>query len=190
MNLTIGARYAATAVLLGTAMYAAAARAGATPQESWPQVWLNPGIYSHHFDSSKGLRNNNIGFGAEVMLANDHVLMAGSFINSNRARTHFAAYEWRPLHWRFSGVNVSAGIALGAFDGYPNYRNGAWFVAPLPLLSIEGKTLEELRAFNKDDVLDLLGIPLGPVRIKCALLPLKVLKAGVYGIKGWPDEEE
>lgn len=126
---------------LCTALYAAGAQAEATPQDSWPQVWLNPGIYSQHFDSGKGLRNNNIGFGAEVMLASDHVLMAGSFINSNRARTHFAAYEWRPLHWKFYGADVGAGIAVGAFDGYPNYRDGGWFVAPLPLLSIEGKTL-------------------------------------------------
>ncbi len=56
--------------------------------------------------------------------------------------------------------------------------------------AIEGKTMDELKALNKDDILDLLGIPLGPVRIKCALLPLKVLKAGAYGIKGWPDEED
>jgi len=55
---------------------------------------------------------------------------------------------------------------------------------------IQGKTLDELKAFSKDDLLDLLGIPLGPVRIKCALLPLKVLKAGAYGITGWPDEDE
>ncbi len=123
-------------------MYAAAAQADAAPaQETWPQVWINPGIYSQHFDTSKGLRNNNIGFGAEVMLARDHLLMAGSFINSNRARTHFAGYEWRPLHWQFSGFEVSAGIAVGAFDGYPNYRNGGWFVAPLPLLAIEGRRL-------------------------------------------------
>jgi nitrogen fixation NifU-like protein len=27
-----------------------------------------------------------------------------------------------------------------------------------------------------------LGIELGPVRLKCALLPLKVLKAGAYGM--------
>jgi len=121
-------------------LFAATAQAGATPEESLPQVWLNPGIYSQHFDPGKGLRNNNIGFGAEVLLSIDHELMAGSFINSNRARTHFAAYEWRPLHWQFTGFNVNAGIAVGAFDGYPNYRNGAWFVAPLPLLSIEGKT--------------------------------------------------
>lgn len=127
-------------MLLWMALYAAAARAEVGPQESVPQVWINPGIYSHHFDSSKGLRNNNIGFGAEVLLARDHALMAGSFVNSNRARTHYAAYEWRPLHWQFAGINLGAGIAVGAFDGYPNYRNGAWFVAPLPMLAIEGKT--------------------------------------------------
>jgi len=121
-------------------LFAATAQAGATAGESLPQVWLNPGIYSQHFDSGKGLRNNNIGFGAEVLLANDHVLMVGSFLNSNRARTRFGAYQWRPLHWQFSGFNVGAGIAVGAFDGYPNYRHGGGFVAPLPLLSIEGKT--------------------------------------------------
>jgi hypothetical protein len=126
--------------LMFPALFAVTAEAGAAPEESLPQVWLNPGIYSQHFDSSKGLRNDNIGFGAEVLLAHDHLLMAGSFINSNRARTHFAAYEWRPLHWQVAGINVGAGIAVGAFDGYPNYRNGGWFVAPLPLLYIEGKT--------------------------------------------------
>jgi nitrogen fixation protein NifU and related proteins len=35
---------------------------------------------------------------------------------------------------------------------------------------------------TKQDVLDLLGIDLGVVRLKCALLPLKVIKAGVYGV--------
>jgi hypothetical protein len=110
------------------------------PEKSFPQVWLNPGIYSLHFDSNKNLRNNNIGIGAEVWLASDHALLGGTFINSNGQRTRYASYEWRPLHWQWAGLDVGAGIIVGGFDGYPNYRNGAWFVAPLPVLSIEGKT--------------------------------------------------
>lgn len=55
---------------------------------------------------------------------------------------------------------------------------------------IEGKSLEEIKNISRDDIMDMIGIPLGPVRIKCALLALKVLKAGAYGIKGWPGEEE
>ncbi len=54
--------------------------------------------------------------------------------------------------------------------------------ADLLLGSVIGKTLEEIKELNKQDVLDLLGIELGPVRLKCALLALKVIKAGVYGI--------
>ena len=54
--------------------------------------------------------------------------------------------------------------------------------------SILGKTLEEVKQLTRDDVLDLLGIELGPVRLKCALLSLKVLKAGVYGLGEASDE--
>ena len=48
--------------------------------------------------------------------------------------------------------------------------------------SIIGKQIEVVKQLTKQDVLDLLGIELGPVRLKCALLSLKVLKAGVYGL--------
>lgn len=47
---------------------------------------------------------------------------------------------------------------------------------------IKGKSLEEVKAFSKDELLALLGIPLSMARVKCALLSLKVLKAGVYGM--------
>jgi nitrogen fixation NifU-like protein len=54
--------------------------------------------------------------------------------------------------------------------------------ADLLIESIIGKPLEEVKQLNKDSILEMLGIELGPVRLKCALLSLKVLKAGVYGL--------
>jgi nitrogen fixation NifU-like protein len=55
--------------------------------------------------------------------------------------------------------------------------------------AIEGKPLDEVKKLTRDDVLEMLGIQLGPVRLKCGLLALKTLKAGVYGIQQWPGEE-
>jgi nitrogen fixation NifU-like protein len=54
----------------------------------------------------------------------------------------------------------------------------------------KGKTLEEIKALGKSDVLNLLGIDPGPTRIKCALLGLKVIKLGVYGYLGQAITEE
>jgi nitrogen fixation NifU-like protein len=52
-----------------------------------------------------------------------------------------------------------------------------------------GQTLDEIRDMSKEEVLDELGIDLGPVRLKCALLPLKVVKVGAYGLEGWDEAE-
>jgi nitrogen fixation NifU-like protein len=60
--------------------------------------------------------------------------------------------------------------------------------ADLLMEAVIGKTLEEVKQINRDGILEMLGIDLGPVRLKCALLPLKVLKAGVYGL-GEANEE-
>lgn len=130
-----------TLAIICAALSGAAVQSTAMAADFAPQVWVNPGIYSHHFNRDKGLRENNIGIGAEVLLTDDHALMGGSFINSDRQRSNYGLYEWRPLHWQVSSAKVSLGIAAGAFDGYPKYRNGAWFAAALPLLSVEGERL-------------------------------------------------
>ncbi|MEJ2734926.1 MAG: SUF system NifU family Fe-S cluster assembly protein [Anaerolineae bacterium] len=52
-----------------------------------------------------------------------------------------------------------------------------------------GQTLDEIKSMTKQDVIDELGIDLGPVRLKCALLPLKVVKVGAYGLEGWAEED-
>ncbi len=47
---------------------------------------------------------------------------------------------------------------------------------------VEGKSLDEVKMIGKEELLEELGIELSPARLKCALLSLKVLKAGLYGI--------
>lgn len=57
--------------------------------------------------------------------------------------------------------------------------------------ALKGQPVEVAKAFGKDDVLDLLGIPLGYTRMKCALLGLKALKVGIYTAGGetWDADE-
>jgi nitrogen fixation protein NifU and related proteins len=57
---------------------------------------------------------------------------------------------------------------------------------------LKGMAVEQAKQFPKEELLALIGIPLekNPVRIKCALLSLKALKAGLYGVGRDYDEEE
>ncbi len=77
-------------------------------------------------------------------------------------------------------------VSEAAFDGHGCAISQA--SADLLLEFIQGKSLDEVKALTKQDVLDMLGLELGPVRLKCALLSLKVLKAGVYGLGEASDE--
>ena len=121
------------------ALGAAVSSARAADAEFAPQLWLNPGIYSYHFDRSQNFREDNVGIGAELLISPDHGLMAGTYVNSDRVTTRYGVYEWRPLHWQVAGADLSLALLMGAFDGYPRYRNGGWFLAAMPVLAIEGK---------------------------------------------------
>ena len=77
-------------------------------------------------------------------------------------------------------VDENGIITEAAFDGHGCAISQA--SADLLLELVIGKSVEDIKKLNKDNVLELLGIDLGPVRLKCALLPLKIIKAGVYGL--------
>lgn len=49
---------------------------------------------------------------------------------------------------------------------------------------VQNKPVESVKNLAKKDVLELLSIPISPIRLKCALLGLKVLKIGVYQYLG------
>ncbi|MBV7339446.1 SUF system NifU family Fe-S cluster assembly protein [Chloroflexi bacterium TSY] len=72
-----------------------------------------------------------------------------------------------------------------AFDGRGCAISQA--TASMIMEDIVGLSLDELKEWDKEYILDMLGIEIGPVRLKCALLPLKALKAGVWGLEEWPE---
>ena len=83
-------------------------------------------------------------------------------------------------------VDENGIVTDAAFDGHGCAISQS--SADLLLDLIIGKPVEGVKGMDKQTVLDLLGIELGPVRLKCALLPLKILKAGVYGLGEAPDD--
>jgi nitrogen fixation protein NifU and related proteins len=55
---------------------------------------------------------------------------------------------------------------------------------------VRGKTAQELAEMPKEELLEEVGIPLTPIRLKCALLGLGVLKVALNRAKGTPLPEE
>jgi nitrogen fixation NifU-like protein len=51
---------------------------------------------------------------------------------------------------------------------------------------VVGKTAQEIAGLPKEELLEEVGIPLTPIRLKCALLGLGVLKVALHRAKGTP----
>lgn len=58
--------------------------------------------------------------------------------------------------------------------------------AAMSMLSeeMESKSLKEIDTLTKEDIFTLLGVPISPRRLKCALLGLHTLKNAVFKAKG------
>jgi nitrogen fixation NifU-like protein len=83
-------------------------------------------------------------------------------------------------------VNDENRVVKSAFSGQGCAISQA--SASMLMEEIQGKTLDDIKKYTREDILEMLGIELGPVRLKCAMLALKVLKVGAYGVQEWVEE--
>jgi len=111
------------------------APAATPPLAARHSIWLNPGFYSAHFDTNKGLRNENFGLGVEVRLNEDWSVTAGRFINSDSAHSNYVGAYYQPFTFAYG----KWGVVMGAFNGYPKAFDGGWFPAVLPVASWESR---------------------------------------------------
>jgi nitrogen fixation protein NifU and related proteins len=51
---------------------------------------------------------------------------------------------------------------------------------------VQGRTATEVGALDKDELLEEIGIPLTPIRLKCAMLGLTTLKVALHKARGTP----
>jgi hypothetical protein len=97
------------------------------------EIWLNPGFYSRHFQNDIGLDNDNFGFGAEYRFSTVNSVTIGRFLNSDRQYSDYAGLYYQP----FSIGLLRLGAVVGGFNGYPHMLNGGWFLAAIPMISME-----------------------------------------------------
>lgn len=97
------------------------------------ELWLNPGLYSYHYDQNKDLNPFNYGFGAEYKFSSVASLTVGTFRNSNYHQSNYFGAYWQPI----AVGPIKMGVVAGGFNGYSNANNGGWFPAILPALTIE-----------------------------------------------------
>ena len=55
---------------------------------------------------------------------------------------------------------------------------------------VQGRSAQEVATLPREELLDEIGIPLTPVRLKCALLGLSTLKLALHKARGTPLPEE
>lgn len=84
------------------------------------------------------------------------------------------------------GIKLQDGrVSQVGFEG----RGCAICLAATSMLSemLPGRSLEELRALGKEQLLNALGVSVKHTRLRCALLGLKVFRQAAFGESGWPE---
>lgn len=104
---------------------------------SLSEFWLNPGFYSYHFQKDIGLNNVNEGLGIEYRYSSVSAVTAGYFRNSDWQTSRYAGWYWQPLALGPARI----GAVFGVLDGYPRMNNGGGFIAGIPTISVEYKSI-------------------------------------------------
>ena len=79
-------------------------------------------------------------------------------------------------------IAIQGTISLGRLAEVAFYGSGCVIsqaAASLLTTTCKGKQINEIKAVDKNTMLELLGIELGPTRLKCALLALDALHQGI-----------
>jgi nitrogen fixation NifU-like protein len=97
-----------------------------------------------------------------------------------------AAREYNPLCGDEVAVQVlveGGRIADARFEG----RGCALCMGAASILTeaVQGRTLEKLASFGKDEYLEELGATVRPARLRCALLPWMAFRHAVFGEDDW-----
>jgi hypothetical protein len=96
-------------------------------------LWINPGFYSYHFQRDKGFDDTNPGLGFEYRFSTVASVTAGRFHNSDREMSNYAGVYYQPIAWG----PLRFGAVIGGFNGYPKMRDGGWFLAAIPVVTLE-----------------------------------------------------
>jgi len=102
--------------------------------EAQSELWLNPGMFSYHFDRERTFNSRNIGFGAEYRFSSVASFTIGTFNNSYHESSKYIGAYWQPIQL---GV-FKLGAVAGIFNGYSKTNDGGWFPAIIPALTYEG----------------------------------------------------
>ena len=119
----------------------------------------------------------------------DHYKNPRNFGSMKNASVHH--HEYNPL----CGDEVEMFLAIDKnkkiIDVKISGHGCAISTASASMLSeqIKGKNIEEISKFKKEDILEMLGIPISPVRLKCALLSLDTLKNSILIYEKYIDKK-
>jgi hypothetical protein len=101
--------------------------------QSKSELWINPGMYSYHFQKDQNLNNNNLGVGLEYRFNSVASATIGNFKNSDNAHSSYAGVYYQPI----AIGPIKLGVVAGVFNGYQSTNNSGWFPAALPALTVE-----------------------------------------------------